>query len=83
MRWALFEILTLIQTLKIQKRLPIVLYGTDFWDDVVNFDALQKFGTIDAADLDLFFRTDSIDEAFDFITRGLTEHTLATPGASL
>ena len=79
----LFEVLTLIQTLKIMKRLPIVLYGADFWDAVVDFDALVRFGTIDAADPGLFFRTDSVGEAFDIITRELTEHALPAPGASL
>ncbi len=79
----LFEVLTLIQTLKIGKRLPIVLYGTDFWETVVDFDALVRFGAIDAEDLELFFRTDSVDEAFDFVTRELTEHALTAPGASL
>ena len=79
----LFEVLTLIQTLKIRKRLPIVLYGADYWETVVDFDALVRFGTIDAGDPDLFFRTDSVDEAFDIITRELTEHALPVPGASL
>ena len=79
----LFELLTLIQTLKIKKRLPIVLFGSDFWDKVVDFDALVDFGTIDVADLDLFLRTDSVDEAFDFITAELEEHALASPGATL
>ncbi len=79
----LFEVLTLIQTLKINKRLPIVLYGADFWDAVVDFDALVRFGMIDADDLNFIFRTDSVDEAYRFITRELTEHALAAPGASL
>ena len=79
----LFEVLTLIQTLKIAKRLPIVLYGADYWDAVVDFDALVRFGTIDAGDPGLFFRTDSVDEAYRIITRELTEHALAAPGASL
>ena len=79
----LFELLTLIQTLKIKKHLPIVLFGSDFWDKVVDFDALVDFGTIDVADLDLFLRTDSVDEAFDFITAELAEHALASPGATL
>ncbi len=78
-----FEVLTLIQTLKIKKRMPIVLFGTRFWDDVIDFEALVKYGTIDRKDLDLFFRTDSVDEAFDFVTRELTEHALISPGASL
>ncbi len=79
----LFELLTLIQTLKIKKHLPIVLFGNDFWDKIVDFDALVDFGTIDRSDLELFFRTDSVDDAFDFITRELAEHALASPGATL
>ncbi|MEE8274658.1 MAG: LOG family protein, partial [Alphaproteobacteria bacterium] len=79
----LFEVLTLIQTLKIKKRMPIVLFGTTFWDEVIGFEALVKYGTIDRKDLDLFFRTDSVDDAFDFITRELTEHALTSPGATL
>ncbi len=79
----LFEVLTLIQTLKMRKRLPIVLFGTEFWRQVVDFQALAKYGVIGRADLDLFFQTDSVDEAFAFITRELTEHMLGSPGATL
>ncbi len=79
----LFEIMTLIQTLKMQKRLPIVLFGTGFWNDVIDFDALVRYGHIDRRDLDLIFRTDSIDEAFDFITEQLQTYSLGSPGPSL
>ena len=64
----LFEILTLIQTQKLTIALPIVLYGKDFWNDVVNFDALVKYGTISKKDLKLFTICDTVDEAFDYIT---------------
>lgn len=79
----LFEILTLVQTRKIRKRLPIVLFGTKFWNDVINFDALARYGTISPEDLQLFFRTDSVDEAFDYITEQLSLYALGQPGASL
>lgn len=79
----LFEILTLVQTQKIKKRLPIVLFGNEFWDRVVDFDALAEFGTIAQGDVDLFYRTDSIDDAFTYITDELTAHGLDTPGVSL
>ncbi len=79
----LFEILTLVQTRKIRKRLPIVLFGSRFWAEAVNFDALVRHGTIAAEDLELFFRTDSVDEAFDFITEQLSTYALHAPGASL
>jgi uncharacterized protein (TIGR00730 family) len=75
-----FEVMTLVQTGKLRKRLPIVLFGTEFWDGVMNLSALVRFGTISAADLDLFYRTDSVDDAFAYITRELTETALATPG---
>jgi uncharacterized protein (TIGR00730 family) len=79
----LFEILTLVQTRKMKKRMPIVLFGAKYWDEVLDFDALVKYGTISAEDLGLFHRTDSIDEAYDIITRGLTENALGSPGAVL
>ena len=79
----LFEILTLVQTRKMKKRMPIVLFGAKYWDEVLNFDALVKYGTISAEDLGLFRRTDSIEEAYDIITRGLTENALGSPGAVL
>ena len=79
----LMEILTLMQTLKIKKHLPIVLFGTEFWDEVLNLDAMVKYGTIDRDDLARVFRTDSVDEAFDFVTRELTEHALREPGGAL
>jgi len=79
----LFEILTLVQTHKTRKRMPIVLFGSKYWDEVINFDALVKYGTISLGDLDLFHRTDSLDEAYDIITKGLTENALGSPGLAL
>ncbi len=79
----LFEILTLVQTRKIGKRLPVVLFGTGYWNDVINFEALVEYGTISKSDLDLFHRTDSVDEAYDYLVAELTEYALAAPGAVL
>ncbi len=79
----MFEILTLVQTRKTRKRMPIVLFGTDYWDEVIKFDALVKYGTISPGDLDIFHRTESVDEAYDIITKGLTEDALAIPGPVL
>ena len=78
-----FELMTLIQTLKMKKRPPIVLFGSEFWDKVMDLDAMARFGTIDKEDLDLFLRTDSVDEAFDFITTELTSTGMNDPGPSL
>jgi len=79
----LFELLTLVQTKKMTKPMPIVLFGTKFWDEIVNFDALVRHGTISAKDLSLVRRTDSVDEAYQWIVAQLTEHMLARPGAIL
>ena len=79
----LFELLTLIQTQKIRKRMPLVLFGGSYWEEIVNFEALATHGMIDRADLDLLFRTDSIDEAYDYITGQLETHSLGTPGPTL
>jgi len=50
----LFEILTLAQTRKLDRSIPVLLYGSDYWKEVINFEALVRHGTIAAADLGLF-----------------------------
>jgi hypothetical protein len=79
----LFELMTLIQTLKMKKRPPIVLFGSEFWGKVLDLEALANFGTIDEKDLDLFLRTDSVDEAFDFITSELAATEMSDREPSL
>ena len=79
----LFEILTLRQTGKMRKNLAIVLFGAEYWNEVINFDALVRHGTINQEDLNLFHRTDSVDETFDIVTRHLNEHAMAARGAFL
>lgn len=79
----LFELLTLLQTGKLHKKIPIVLFGSDYWDEVVNLDALVKWGTVAADDLALFHRVDSVDEAYRLITAELEEKFLLCPGAEL
>ncbi len=79
----LFEALTLVQTKKMRKPMPIVLFGSDYWNEVINFDALVRHGTISPEDVNLVHRTDSVDEAFDWLVRQLTAHALGKPGASL
>jgi len=79
----LFEILTLRQTQKMKKHLTVILFGTQYWDDVIDFDALVRHGTISPEDLQLFHRTDSVDEAYDIVTRELTQFAIAEPGAIL
>ncbi len=69
----LFETLTLVQTKKMRGRLPLVLFGTDYWDKVLNLEAMRDFGMIGAADIDLIYRTNSLDAAFAHITGLLLE----------
>jgi len=75
----LMECLTLIQTEKIKKRLPIVLYGKEFWESVINWDYLVKVGTISPDDLDLFHISDDIDDAFTYVTYFIEKHQLKGP----
>lgn len=80
----MFEILTLVQTRKVRKHLPLVLYGSEYWNKVVNFEALVEFGTINPEDLELFKLCDSVDEAFEYLTSELTTYGLSEPaGATL
>ena len=63
----LFELLTLVQTEKSTKRMPVVLYGERFWDDVLNLEALERWGTISPGDLDLFRVVSTPQEAFEYL----------------
>ncbi len=62
----LFEILTLIQNGK-TKPIPLVLYGNEYWDEIVDLEALVQWGTISQEDLDLIHRSDDVDEAYAYL----------------
>ncbi len=79
----LFEVLTLVQTKRMSKPMPIVLFGTEYWQEVINFDALVRHGTIDAEDVNLVHRTDSVDDACAWLMKHLTEEALGKPGPML
>lgn len=64
----LFELLTLIQTGKIDP-MPVLLYGRDFWERVVNFEALVEEGVISAKDLDIFTFCETAQEGWDVVQR--------------
>src|ERR1051325_2907978 len=66
-----FEVLTLIQTAKPRKVMPVVLFGAEYWDEVLNFDAMVRWGTVSAKDLDIFHKTDSVDDAYTYLTSKL------------
>ena len=67
----LFELLTLIQTGKTEKEMPVVLYGKEFWDEVLNLDALVRWGTISPDDLGLFRICSTPEDAFDYLREEL------------
>ncbi len=72
----LLELLTLIQTGKIHKSIPIILFGKEFWSTIINWDYLVKIGTIDKQDLNLFTICDTVEEAFNALTVEITgEHS--------
>ena len=72
----LFEILTLAQTDKLAKKILVVIYGSEYWHRIMNFQAFVDAGTVSPEDLNLFKFVDSPAEAFEFLRDGLTEHHL-------
>ena len=76
----LLELLTLVQTRKILKPLPIVIYGPDYWREILNFDALVRWGTISKEDLKLFRFCEAPEEAFTYLRGELEKHYLKNPG---
>ncbi len=75
----LFEILTLVQTQKLKKKIAIVLYGSEYWKEVINFPAFLKHGMISEADLALFHFADTPAQAMAILKDKLHEagHTHA------
>jgi predicted Rossmann-fold nucleotide-binding protein len=51
--------------------MPVLLFGKDFWDRIVNFDALMEEGTISAEDLDLFTYVETAEEAWELISEAV------------
>jgi predicted Rossmann-fold nucleotide-binding protein len=62
-----FELLTLVQTGKSKKHMPVILYGSDYWRQVINFDNMLRWGTIDKEDMKLFKIVDDVEEAFEYL----------------
>jgi uncharacterized protein (TIGR00730 family) len=72
----LFEILTLAQTQKLAKKILVVIYGSEYWNRLINFQTMVEAGTISPQDLDLFRMVDSPEEGFEFLREGLTKYHL-------
>jgi uncharacterized protein (TIGR00730 family) len=78
----LVELLTLAQTQKLEKKIVILLYGTSFWKEILNFDALVRYGVIGEDDLDLFGFADDPASAMKYVQDGLTHYYLQ-PGVEV
>jgi uncharacterized protein (TIGR00730 family) len=76
----LFEVLTLIQTKMPRKTMPVILFGKEFWDEVINFDSLVRWGVVSPHDLEIFHKTDSVDDAFEYLTSKLEKLYLSPEG---
>jgi hypothetical protein len=72
----MFEILTLSQTQKLAKKITVLLYGSSYWNEVINLDVLVDKGAISPADRELFQITDTPDQAFQLLKDGLTQNHL-------
>jgi predicted Rossmann-fold nucleotide-binding protein len=72
----MFELLTLAQTDKLAKKIVIILYGSEYWNAILNFDVLVEKGAISPNDRHLFRMADTVDDAFAILQSQLTEHHL-------
>jgi uncharacterized protein (TIGR00730 family) len=72
----LFEILTLAQTEKLAKKILVVIYGSEYWKKIINFDAMVDAGVISREDLGLFKIANTPEESFEFLKEGLTRYHL-------
>ena len=70
----LFELLTLQQTGKADKAIPPIMYGREYWDKVINFNALVDAGSISPQDMDLVRFFDDVDSTFDYLSTELQRH---------
>lgn len=78
----LFEILTLAQTHKLDRSIPVFLYGSAFWKEVVDFDALARHGTVAPEDLTLFEFVDEPRYTFELLKRRIESTPAAPPRLS-
>ena len=72
----MMEILTLTQTQKLAKKMTVLVYGSAYWKEVINFDALVKYGMVSPEDLALFQFVDDPETAFELLKAGLAAYAL-------
>lgn len=70
----MMEVLTLLQTSKIKKKVTLVLYGREYWERIINFKAMVQHRVINQEDLDLITFADTPDEAFKFLVKEIRKN---------
>src|SRR6187397_1818145 len=75
----LFEILTLVQTDKLSKKIAVILYGSEYWDAVLSLKPMEEWGAIVEQDLELLQHADLPPEAFEQLREHLITHHLEPP----
>lgn len=78
----MFEILTLVQTHKMAKKITVVIYGSEYWKKVFNLEALVDTGAISPKDIELFRFADTPEQAFALLRDGLTRDFLVPEAAA-
>jgi uncharacterized protein (TIGR00730 family) len=71
-----FEILTLAQTDKLAKKILVLIYGSEYWNRIINFQAFVDAGTVSPQDMNLFHFANTPEEGFEFLRDGLTNYHL-------
>ncbi len=67
----LFEVLTLIQTRKLEKEISVLIFGREYWDEIINFEKFCEWGTVTEEELSIVHFADTVDEAFEILTEDL------------
>jgi uncharacterized protein (TIGR00730 family) len=75
----LFEVLTLVQTKKIKKKMPVVIYDHKFWDKLINFNEFLRVRLVNKEDLKLFYVADTVEDAFEYLKTELSKIYLQKP----
>jgi uncharacterized protein (TIGR00730 family) len=77
----MFEILTLDQTRKLSKKLCVILYGSEYWDAILNLQPMVEWGAVSEEDLKMLCRVDTPEAAFEVLKKHLLTHHMvpATP----
>jgi uncharacterized protein (TIGR00730 family) len=70
----LMEILTLVQTKKLNKKVTILIYGEEFWKEIINFDLLAETGMISRKDLNLFRFSSDVNDAYNYLKKELSKN---------